>query len=96
MSCTTTTVTTWGYPGAGADVGGESDVENQNENLAAMRPKTPGRSGSGAVGGKGDISVGKMRSSPLRRSTEERKAGVRKTSGRVGSMSRVNTGPKLE
>jgi cell division cycle 14 len=90
VSCTTTTVTTWGFPGT------DSEGENLNESLATLRPKTPARSGSGVVGGKGDVSVGKMRSSPLRRSTEERKAGVRKTSGRVGSMSRANAGAKAE
>jgi len=90
VSCTTTTVTTWGYPGT------ESEGENLSEGLAALRPKTPGRSGSGVVSGKGDVSVGKMRSSPLRRSTEERKAGVRKTSGRVGSMNRANAAVKAE
>ena len=67
-----------------------------DEGLTALRPKTPGRSGSGLVSGKVDVSVGKMRSSPLRRSTEERKAGVRKTSGRIGSMSRANAGAKAE
>lgn len=93
VSCTTTTVTTWGYPGTESDEG-----ENMGKGLAALHPKTPGRSGSGSgvVGGKGDVSVGKMRSSPLRRSTEERKAGVRKTSGRIGSMSRANAGAKAE
>jgi cell division cycle 14 len=84
VSCTTTTVTTWGYPGT------ESEGENMGEGLTALRPKTSGRSGSGVVSGKGDVSVGKMRS------TEERKAGVRKTSGRVGSMSRANAGVKAE
>ena len=91
VSCTTTTVTTWGFPGTDNEEG-----ENINEGLAALRPKTPGRSGSGVAAGKGDVSVGKIRSSPLRRSTEEKKAGVRKTSGRVGSMSRANAGVKAE
>jgi len=90
VSCTTTTVTTWGFPGT------DSETENINDGLAALHPKTPARSGSGIVGGKGDVSVGKMRSSPLRRSTEERKAGIRKTSGRVGSMSRANAVVKAE
>ncbi|KAJ9638852.1 cell division control protein 14 [Coniosporium apollinis] len=76
VSCTTTTTTTsvtamWNVPG------GESDIENK-----VSRPKTPGSTKSS---GKGDISVGKTRSSPLRRSTEG-KTGVRKTSGRVGSI----------
>jgi cell division cycle 14 len=77
VSCTTTVTTTaWNYQG-------ESDVENRS-----ARPKTPGRS-SGS--GKGDISVGKIRASPTRRSTEGKTAtGVRKTSGRVGSLGTLN------
>lgn len=60
--------------------GDESDVENTAPTGA--RPKTPKeKSGSG----NGSISVGKTRSSPMRRSTDG-KAGVRKTSGRVGSV----------
>jgi cell division cycle 14 len=80
VSCTTmtstTTTTAWGVPG------GDSDVENKG--ITGTRPKTPARDKS--VGnGRGDISVGKARSSPARRSTEG-KNGVRKTSGRVGSV----------
>ncbi|OCL01145.1 phosphatases II [Cenococcum geophilum 1.58] len=80
VSCTTmtstTTTTAWGVPG------GDSDVENKG--ITGARPKTPARDKS--VGsGRGDISVGKARSSPARRSTES-KNGVRKTSGRVGSV----------
>lgn len=84
VSCTTTTVTTWGYPG-------ESDVENYEGGVAEKRAKSPGRVASG----KGDLSVGKARS-PTRRSGEA-KSGVRKTSGRVGSMGRAaNAGAKAE
>ncbi|KAF2425246.1 phosphatases II [Tothia fuscella] len=79
VSCTSTTVTatSWNYAG-------ESDVENRT------KPKTPSR-GSGS--GKGDISIGKVRVSPVRRSTEGKTAanGVRKTSGRVGSLGTVST-----
>ncbi|KAF2140570.1 uncharacterized protein K452DRAFT_229961 [Aplosporella prunicola CBS 121167] len=73
VSCTTTaTMTTTTVWN-----GNESDVENH-----APAPKTPStKSGSGA----GAISVGKTRS-PTRRGTDASKAGVRKTSGRVGSM----------
>lgn len=57
--------------------GDESDLENTAPSGA--RPKTPkDKSGNG-------ISVGKIRSSPARRSVDG-KAGVRKTSGRVGSV----------
>jgi cell division cycle 14 len=61
--------------------GGESDAENTAP--AGARPKTPAGSKSGS--GNGGISVGKVRSSPSRRSTDS-KGGVRKTSGRVGSV----------
>jgi cell division cycle 14 len=74
VSCTTTTMTTSTttyLPGS------ESDVENQSP----VRPKTPGSQKSGS----GGISVGKARASPTRKSTEG-KTGVRKTSGRVGSV----------
>lgn len=70
----TSTVTTTYAPS------GESDTENAAP--AGARPKTP-REKSGS--GRGDISIGKTRSSPTRRSTES-KSGVRKTSGRVGSV----------
>jgi cell division cycle 14 len=57
--------------------GDGSDAENTAP--LSSRPKTPkDKSGSG-------ISVGKVRSSPARRSTEG-KTSVRKTSGRVGSV----------
>ncbi|KAF1962216.1 phosphatases II [Byssothecium circinans] len=80
---TSMTSTTWKY-------GGESDTENTAP--AGARPRTPGakeKSGSGT----GSISVGKVRASPSRRSTEN-KAGVRKTSGRVGSVGSTITRPK--
>lgn len=61
--------------------GEESDAENTAPTVGG-RPKTPKeKSGSG----NGSISVGKIRSSPTRRSTDS-KSGVRKTSGRVGSI----------
>ena len=66
----TSVTATWNVPG------GESDIENR------IRPKTPGSTKSS---GKGDISIGKTRASPARRSTDG-KTGVRKTSGRVGSI----------
>jgi len=77
ISMTTTktsmTSTTWTY-------NGESDAENM---APGSRPKTPGREKSGS--GTGSISVGKIRGSPTRRNAEN-KSGVRKTSGRVGSV----------
>ncbi|KAK3110634.1 cell division control protein 14, partial [Teratosphaeriaceae sp. CCFEE 6253] len=91
VSCTTTTTTTtkWDVPTDG------SDAENRparieeldtamTDRLASspVRPKTPGTTKSG--NGIGSLSVGK-RSSPSRRSTDS-KTGVRKTSGRVGSV----------
>ena len=60
--------------------GDESDAENTAP--STTRPKTPKEKSSS---GNGSISVGKTRSSPMRRSTDG-KAGVRKTSGRVGSV----------
>ncbi|KAK7509783.1 tyrosine-protein phosphatase CDC14 [Phyllosticta citriasiana] len=79
VSCTTTTMstttTTWN--------GGESDVENR-----VGKPKTP--SGK-AVSGAGAISVSKTRGSPARRSTDGKTSGVRKTSGRVGSVGSAST-----
>jgi cell division cycle 14 len=77
ISCTTTMTTTTTYiPGA------ESDVENQSP----LRPKTPGSSKSG----NGSLSMGKTRASPKRSSTEG-KTSVRKTSGRVGSLSAISS-----
>lgn len=95
VSCTTTTTTlttttAWNYPGGGGGggAGGESDVENR-----AARPKTPGSTKSGS--GSGNFSVGKVRTSPSRRSTEG-KAGVRKTSGRVGSVGNASGAVKVK
>lgn len=77
ISMTTTktsmTSTTWHY-------GAESDTENRAPGGA--RPKTPAREKSASGNG---INITKVRSSPSRRSTES-KSGVRKTSGRVGSV----------
>ena len=81
VSCTTTTTmttSTWSIPG------GESDVENQDTQSGQ---KTPTNKSSAS--GKGDISVNKSRTSPTRRSLET-KNGVRKTSGRVGSVSNTS------
>jgi len=71
-----------------------SDVENRDHGQHAVerpRPKTPANSKSG--NGSGTLGVGKSRPSPARRSAESRevKAGVRKTSGRVGSVGAVGT-----
>jgi cell division cycle 14 len=75
MTTTKTTMTsTW-------TTYGESDAENTAP--GAMNPKTPSREKSGS--GHGSISVGKIRGSPSRRNPEA-KSGVRKTSGRVGSI----------
>ncbi|GAB7365694.1 hypothetical protein MBLNU230_g7033t1 [Neophaeotheca triangularis] len=100
VSCTTTTTTTtkWDVP---TDTGSDSENQlplragSEDVDVAMLDrvssptrgPKTPStmRSGSGMGGG---LSVGK-RSSPMRRSTESGgngKTGVRKTSGRVGSL----------
>ncbi|KAF1983928.1 tyrosine-protein phosphatase CDC14 [Aulographum hederae CBS 113979] len=75
---TTTTVNEkWEY---GADC--ESDIENRTD-----RAKTPGAT-KGGNGNNGSMSIGKTRSSPSRRSNDNSRSvsGVRKTSGRVGSM----------
>lgn len=76
VSCTTTTMTT---STTTYMPGGESDVENQSP----VRPKTPSQKS-----GSGSISMSKARTSPQRRSTEG-KTGVRKTSGRIGSVGAV-------
>jgi len=69
--------------------GEESDAENTAPAVGG-RPKTP-REKSGS--GNGSLSMGKIRSSPTRRSTEG-KTGVRKTSGRVGSVGSGLVRPK--
>lgn len=91
ISCTTTTTTTR-FSTLGDDLAGAimSDVENWGHNVLLeekpSRPKTPGSTKSGS--GSATLGVAKMRGSPVRRSAESRemKAGVRKTSGRVGSV----------
>lgn len=89
VSCTTTTTqrTTWDV-----ELDSTSDTENQLaddvENIGmSSETKTPR---TRDLSGKGGISVGKVRGSPSRRSTDGKTsaltaAGVRKTSGRVGS-----------
>jgi len=83
VSCTTTTVTaTWDFGDAA------SDVENRGAAAADDKKRA-------AAAAKPDIAVAKARS-PLRRS-QDTKAGVRKTSGRVGSLARAAAaGPKAE
>ncbi|KAF2867622.1 protein-tyrosine phosphatase-like protein [Massariosphaeria phaeospora] len=88
---TTMTSTTTATATATWMSGGESDIENTAP--IGAQPKTPGREKSGS--GRGDINIGKIRSSPVRRSTETKtSSGVRKTSGRVGSISNSITRPK--
>ncbi|KAI9697762.1 MAG: cell division control protein 14 [Candelina mexicana] len=87
VTYTSTTTTTTSYSLGGSKDGSEHDTENVKEG----RPKTPGSMHSGS--GAGSLGVGKVRSSPTRRSADSRSgmgvkdaAGVRKTSGRVGSV----------
>ena len=94
VSYTTTTTTSTRYSTTGDDEALQeltSDVENwtQHDDPAAdkpTRPKTPASTKSSS--GSGIIGVAKIRGSPVRRSAESRevKNGVRKTSGRVGSV----------
>jgi cell division cycle 14 len=80
VSCYTTT----GYTQLGA--GGDSDVENHVAGTPPQHSRSPARSGNGA----GAIGIAKVRSSPRRsgdRATGKDSAGIRKTSGRVGSVS---------
>lgn len=94
----TTTTTTTRYSTADDDMaaGIMSDVENWGHDVQfgdrPTRPKTPGSTKSGS--GSGTLGVAKIRGSPVRRSTESRetKAGVRKTSGRVGSVGATAVG----
>ena len=73
-----------------------SDVENWGHDIyneeKPSRPKTPGSIKSGS--GSGTLGMAKIRGSPLRRSADSRetKSGVRKTSGRVGSVGMTTTG----
>lgn len=89
-STITTTHTSYKIDADGTDPRPASDVENWVQEPRASekisRPRTPGVTKSGS--GSGTLGVGKMRGSPLRRSTESREAkgGIRKTSGRVGSV----------
>lgn len=77
ITTTTSVTTTWATSG---------DSDGENVAPIAPRPKTPA---SKASSGRGDISVGKIRGSPTRRSTEG-KTSVRKTSGRVGSIGNMS------
>lgn len=95
ISYTTTTTTSTRFSTAG-DEGDRSlppNVENwikeSQSNEKISRPKTPGSTKSGS--GSGTLGIGKVRGSPTRRSAESRevKGGVRKTSGRVGSVRTV-------
>lgn len=93
VSCTTTTttMTKWDVDGSDTENRVLDDVDVKEEvglaNSRSQRPKTPSsKSGSGI----GALSVGKR--SPSRRSTEG-KTSVRKTSGRVGSVSAVRSRP---
>ena len=91
----TTTTTTTRYSNLGEDDGGEggmamSDVENWGPGAGGMmvvgeekREKgSAGKSGSGS----GTLGVAKMRASPRRSAESREKSGVRKTSGRIGSV----------
>ena len=95
VSYTTTTTTSTRYSTVAEDEaldGLTSDVENWTHHdkqsiEKASRPKTPAASKNGS--GSGSLGVAKMRGSSVRRSAESREvknAGVRKTSGRVGSV----------
>ena len=94
----TTTTTTTRYSTVDDDMaaGIMSDVENWGHDVhfdgRPSRPKTPGSTKSGS--GSGTLGVTKVRGSPVRRSAESRetKAGVRKTSGRVGSVGATAVG----
>ena len=98
MSYTTTTTTSMRYSTTGEEASADmmSDVENWGQGSPsgekASRPKTPGSTKGGS--GSGTLGVGKVRGSPTRRSGESRetKAGVRKTSGRVGSVGATAVG----
>jgi cell division cycle 14 len=63
----------------------DNDSSNDIENIGASRPKTPGTMKSGS----GSSTLSKVRGSPKRTgdSLREKTSGVRKTSGRVGSVS---------
>ena len=90
ISYTTTTTTTETRYSTDTGENIMSDIENWGQDSQvgdkASRPKTPGSTKSGS--GSGTIGVNKIRGSPTRRSATsgETKAGIRKTSGRVGSV----------
>lgn len=90
---TTTTSTLYSTLGDGADRPSVADVENWSQEPLATekmsRPKTPASIKSG--NGNGTLGVNKLRASPLRRNVDSRevKSGVRKTSGRVGSVGTI-------
>lgn len=87
---TTTTSTRYSAAGEGVDQSLPSDIENWVQEPQAgekiSRPKTPGSAKGGS--GSGTVGINKMRGSPIRRNGESRevKCGVRKASGRVGSV----------
>ena len=89
-STITTTHTSLSIAGDQLDQRPVSDIENWIHEPHASdkisRPRTPGVTKSGS--GSGTLGINKIRGSPLRRSAESRevKSGVRKTSGRVGSV----------
>lgn len=95
ISYTTTTTTSTLYSTAanGVDRPSISDVENWIQEPAATektsRPKIPGTIKNGS--GSGTLGVAKVRNSPVRRNAESRevKSGVRKTSGRIGSVGTI-------
>ena len=92
ISYTTTTTTSTRFSTTGDDPREDilSDVENWGHGIQVedkvSRPKYSGSMKSG--NGSGTIGVGKVRGSPVRKSGDNRenKAGIRKTSGRVGSV----------
>lgn len=95
---TTTTTTRYGSVDDEMAAGIMSDVENWGYDThlseKGPRPKTPAGSKSCSGSGSGTLGMAKIRGSPLRRSAESRetKAGVRKTSGRVGSVGAIGAG----
>ncbi len=94
ISYTTTTTTSTRFSSSGDGDPLACDVENwvQEQPQAAekiSRPKTPWSSKTGS--GSGSIGFAKVRGSPTRRSGESKevKNGVRKISGRVGSVGTI-------
>ena len=92
ISYTTTTTTSMRY--SNADEEEHWGVEGSGVGEKPIRPKTPASTKSGS--GSGSLGVLKVRGSPVRRSTDSREgrvgSGVRKTSGRVGSVGAVGVG----